>query len=570
MDPVVTVDADTVAVEPGGQASVTVRVRNLSAIVEGFRLDVLGEAAGWARVLPDHLEVLPQGEALATVLFTPPSGVATRAGQVPFGVRAVSQVDGTASGVAEGDLQVSGVALSQARITPVTSKGRFSGKHRLEFSNWGNTPVRLRLEASDPDGALGFLVEPDVLDLPLGASGTARLKVRARQPTFLGSPQRRAFRVVGRPLGRDGRQPAPGPPPPPYGHDPTQPAVDGAFEQRAIVRRGILPLLVVAAVAAGTIGFLTSRGDDDPADESAPPTAPVGFAASPLAADTVRLQWTPGDRVDAYTVYTIAPETRDLPTPTAISVSEPIDGDQGQFDVGGLSAGTEYCFQLAALRGDAQSARTDPACVTTAQVDAPGAPAAPTDVEVIRTEDGAYLVTWVDATGGAATHVVRRGETVVDSVDPPTAQAEVQVAEGARCFTVQAKVGDLVSEMSPPACAPEAEAGGGGAPGGLGVIAVPAPGPRPVDDPQALTLLEAQRAELAGAGVENLAILLSTDYPELDPALANASYLLYVPGFADEAAVTDFCAGAGITCTAYTPGEPKPGAAGPPPAPPGG
>ena len=45
MDPVVTVDTDSVTVEPGGQASVTVRVRNPSSIVEGFRLDVLGDAA---------------------------------------------------------------------------------------------------------------------------------------------------------------------------------------------------------------------------------------------------------------------------------------------------------------------------------------------------------------------------------------------------------------------------------------------------------------------------------------------------------------------------------------------
>ena len=109
MDPVVTVDTDSVNVEPGGQASLTVRVRNRSSIVEGFRLDVLGEAAGWARVLPDHLEVLPQGEAIATVLFSPPTGVTTRAGQVPFGVRAVSQIDVGSSGVAEGDLQVGGV-----------------------------------------------------------------------------------------------------------------------------------------------------------------------------------------------------------------------------------------------------------------------------------------------------------------------------------------------------------------------------------------------------------------------------------------------------------------------------
>ena len=215
MDPLVTVDTDSVSVEPGGQASLTVRVRNVSSIVEGFRIDVLGEASPWARVLPDHLEVLPQGEGIATVLFSPPSGVATRAGAVPFGVRATSQVDANASAVAEGDLSVGGVSLSQAKITPVTSKGRFSAKHRVEFSNWGNTPLRLRLEASDPDNALGFLVTPEYLDLPLGTSGHAKVKVRSRKPQWRGLPSRRTFRVVGRPLAPGSFEPAPGPAPQP-------------------------------------------------------------------------------------------------------------------------------------------------------------------------------------------------------------------------------------------------------------------------------------------------------------------------------------------------------------------
>ncbi|HET6954572.1 MAG TPA: fibronectin type III domain-containing protein [Acidimicrobiales bacterium] len=574
MDPVVTVDTGSVAVEPGGQASVTVRVRNLSSIVEGFRLDVLGEAAGWARVLPDHLEVLPQGEAMATVLFTPPAGIATRAGDVPFGIRALSQVDGTSSGVAEGDLQVSGVSQSQARITPVTSKGRFSGKHRVEFSNWGNTPVRLRLEASDPDDALGFLVTPEILDLPLGSSGAARVKVRARQPSFLGAPQRRPFRVVGRPVGSDGRTPAPGPPPQAYGYDPTQPAVDGAFEQKAMVRRGIVPLLVMGALAAGTIGFLMSRKSDDPAAETGTPPVPVGFAATALTSDTARVNWTPGDGIDFYTVYTIEGVNKDIPVPPAAIVSPPIDGDQGQFDVTGLAAGTEYCFQLAATRGEAQGGRTAPQCLTTPQVNAPGAPTAPENVRVSSTEDG-FVVEWDDTTDGAATHVVRRGDTVVASVEPPLGQADVEVTEDERCFTVQAKVGDLVSEISPQACA-ESEEGdggaggaggaGGGAPGNLGVIVLPTGKLPQVEDPNGREVAEQEKNALIAAGLENVNILLSTDYPDLNPPLARASYLVYVGGFPNETVARDFCTGRQITpCDLYTPGEPKSGATGPGP-----
>ncbi len=585
MDPVVTVDDDNVTVEPGGQASVIVRVRNLSSIVEGFSLDVLGDAAPWAQVLPGRLEVLPQGEAQATVLFAPPPGVATRAGQVPFGIRAVSQVDPTASAVVEGDLHVGNVSLSQGKITPATSKGRWSGRHRIELSNWGNTPVRLALEVSDPDEALGFLITPDVLELPLGTTRTAKLKVRARKPFFRGAPLRRSFRVVGRPLAPGERRPAPGPAPQPYGYDPDQPAVDGAFEQRPIIGRGVLPVAVVALVAAGAIGFLTSRSGDDPKREITPPPAPRAFTAASLTGDSIRLNWEPGERADSYTAYVVDPATRDDERPRVIDQIDSIPGEQGQFDVPELEHSTEYCFQLAAIRGEATSARTDPQCASTAQVAGPGAPATPTDVTAERTDDGKVRVSWVDATDGAANHLVARGTSVLVVVEPAVSEQIVDATDDELCFTVQAKKGDQVSEPSEEACVeppPEGGAGGEGgggagavpfvpggpAPGDLGVVAVPLtpPGLTFVDDASGLALAEQTRQQLVAQGLQP-GLLLSTDYPELTPRVSAAAYLVHLPGFDTPEDALAACAAQGLTCETYTPGSPRPGARNPvPPA----
>jgi hypothetical protein len=569
MDPVVTVDSDSLSVEPGGQASVTVHVRNRSSIVEGFRLDVLGEAAPWARVLPDHVEVLPQGEAVATVLFAPPTGVTTRAGQVPFGVRAVSQVDMGSSGVAEGDLQVGGVAQSQARITPVTSKGRFSGKHRLEFSNWGNQPMRLRLEASDPDDALGFLVTPEVLDLPLGASGTAKLKVRARKPTMRGMPARRAFRVVGRPLGPGQLLPAPGPAPAPYGYDPSQPSVDGAFEQRSILSRGVVPLAILALGAAATIGYLSSRGSDDPAAENVAPPVPQGFVAAPISHDTVRLNWAPGERVDSYTVFQVDPAQKDQPVPPALGNVPDIDGSLGQKDIPGLAPGTEHCFQLAAYRGDAGSARTPVQCVATPDPEAPGAPPVPTDVQVRAGDEGDVRVTWADNSDGQASHVVKRGATVVQEVPAPGSELVTDLVDGELCYTVQAKLGDQVSEDSDTSCLDPAETGTAGPTGGpvdpenLGVVATPF-GPSSLDDPSGLAVAQQRLSSLrADYNLENVAIIVSSDYAGLQPPLANASYLIVITGFSSDQQAFDRCSQLGVTCTAYTPGPPNETAAPP-------
>jgi hypothetical protein len=541
---------------------VTVRVRNLSAIVEGFRLDVLGEASGWARVLPEQLEVLPQGEGLATVLFTPPSGVTTRAGQVPFGVRATSKVDAAASAVAEGDLQVGNVSLSQAKLTPVTSKGRFSARHRVEFSNWGNTPVRLKLEPSDPDNALGFLLAPEVLDLPLGATRSARLKVRARKPVVRGTPQRRAFRVVGRPVGPGMLEPAPGPSPQPYAYDPSTPGVDGAFEQKAILGRGLLPLLVLIALAAGTIGYLTSRPGKGPADEVTAPPAPQSFAAQPISADTVRLTWTAGDRIDGYKVLTIDPATAEQPRPK-VTATEPIEAEVGQKDVGGLAPGTQNCFSLVAVRGDAESAPTRPQCATTPALNPPGAPAVPAGVEAT-VVDGQALITWADdSASGATAHRVRRGTTIVTEVAAPVNEAKVDIVEGDLCYQVLAVGADdtLLSDWSEKTClAPgSGQTGGGGGPGGgtnadLKIVAVPDGGYHSFDDPNGQAQAESQVAALQAQNISSAAYLLTTDYPSLQPPL-NATWLVYIPGFASADQAISFCQSAGLSCTTVTPGR---------------
>jgi Fibronectin type III domain len=559
MDPVVTVDADSVSVEPGGQASVTVRVRNLSAIVEGFRLDVLGEASGWARVLPEQLEILPQGEGLATVLFQPPSGVTTRAGQVPFGVRATSKVDAAASAVAEGDLQVGNVALSQAKLTPVTSKGRFSARHRVEFSNWGNTPVRLKLEASDPDQALGFLLAPELLDLPLGTTRSAKIKVRARKPFLRGTPQRRQFRVVGRPVGPGMLEPAPGPNPQAYAYDPSTPGVDGAFEQKAIIGRGLLPLAVLAIAAAATIGYLTSRPEKDPADEVVAPPAPQNFVAETASNDTVTLTWTAGDRVDGYKLQTIDPATAQQPRPT-VTATEDLDADIGKKDVADLAPGTQNCFRLVAVRGDAESAPTQPQCVVLPAADQPGAPPVPTDVNADVSGEKA-LITW--APDDATAHRVRRGTTIVAEVAAPVSQAEVSIVANDLCYQVLAvgETEELLSDWSEETCLPpgSGQTGGPNGTGGgqtadLKIVAVPEPrGYPPFDDPHGEDNAKAYVQELQAQGIP-AAYLLTTQYPSLLPPL-NATWLVYIPGFTSEAQGISYCQSKGLTCATYTPGR---------------
>ena len=74
-DPIVSLDVDRVAVEPGGQVSVTIKITNPGTIVEGYRVEVVGEGVSdWGEALPPEISIYPQQDASAVVVFSPPGG----------------------------------------------------------------------------------------------------------------------------------------------------------------------------------------------------------------------------------------------------------------------------------------------------------------------------------------------------------------------------------------------------------------------------------------------------------------------------------------------------------------
>lgn len=359
-DPLVRLDTERAAVQPGGQTSLTLTVTNPGTVVEGYQLLVLGAAAPWAQVLPAELSVYPQQEATATVVFSPPSGPGAPGGTQPFGVLARSTLDPAVSASAEGDLDVGEVYGLQTKLIPVTSKGRWRGRHVIQVSNTGNTPASLRLVASNPDEALGFYLQPEVVELPVQGRVTVRLTARTRHPFLRGTPVRLPFQVVGERLDEPaGTAPAPASP---YG-DPSRPVVDGALSQVPILSRtfvSVVSLLLVGVVGLGA--YLLLRHQETPVVSVSPlaPGTPAGFAAAATGPDAVTLSWTKADFVDHYTRLSIDPATQ------ATFDSQPVPGAVSQLPLTGLTPATQYCFQLTATRGTATSAPTPTVCATTA------------------------------------------------------------------------------------------------------------------------------------------------------------------------------------------------------------
>ena len=379
-DPEVTIEPTDVVVEPGGQARVTASVRNTNEIVEGFRLTVVGGAAVWAEVLgastrsttadSDVLHVDLGGQAAATVVFTAPLGTDAPEGAVPFAVLATSVVDATSSAAAEGVLRVGRVDGLSASLIPSTTTHRWSGRHAVTLKNWGNAGTTLALSASEPDEVLAFYVHPPQVELPVGRSATAAVRVRARHPFLRGEPVRRPFTVVADPVVAGG---VPGPLP----DDTHRPLLEGVLVQKPVLSKGVvaLALLAVAALIAGVMIALTYRSSPEVepvVNTQALP--PQGFAASQTGPTSALLSWDPPEREPTgYRVFRVDPASVTQRIPVSQKVDQ-ADGALAQFPVDGLTPATEVCFQISAVQGETQSPRTPAQCVTTPAA-APSGPA---------------------------------------------------------------------------------------------------------------------------------------------------------------------------------------------------
>ncbi len=369
-DPLISLDTEHASVQPGGQVRVTVTVTNTGALVEGFWLQVLGPAAAWAEVVPPELSIYPQQDATAAVIISPPADNSALSGVVPFGVLASSTLDGNSSAAAEGDLEIGELHSLQTKIIPVTSTGRWRGRHVIQLSNWGNSSAALRLVPTNPDDALGFYLSPEYVDLPPGGQATIRLSARTKNPFLRGTPVRVPFQVIGEPLD-GGTQP---PPAAPYG-DPSRPVIDGALNQKPILSAGVLTLvaLLLAGIIAA-VAFALTRPDPGElplAPRGSPPKGVLRVVST--TADSITLDW---DRVDLAEKYTLQQVD---PTGRTVSRADPLDAALNTATVTELPAQTQFCFRLTVTRSGIEGPPSEVVCgTTTAAVVTPAPTPTPT------------------------------------------------------------------------------------------------------------------------------------------------------------------------------------------------
>jgi hypothetical protein len=227
----------SLAVEPGGEVVVPIRIRNPSSVVDEYSVRVAGEPEEWAVVEPPTIALFPDAEAVVNVRLRPPRTSSIVPGIVPFAVIVSSAEDpeGTAE---EGVLVVGSFHNTAAELAPRTSRGRRRGKHQLAFDNFGNTPVSAPVSGADKENALEFRFAPGTLTAPPGTAAFSKVEVRARDRLLTGPERMHVFQVL---VEARGAEPL---------------VVDGIYVQRALLPRLLLPLALLVAALALAWAFL--------------------------------------------------------------------------------------------------------------------------------------------------------------------------------------------------------------------------------------------------------------------------------------------------------------------------
>jgi hypothetical protein len=466
----------------------------------------------------------------------------------------------------------------QSQLRPVTAKARWRTQFRLQFTNWGNAPVRLVLKATDPDDQLGFAFSQDAVLVPIGGTVGVRLKARPRKPFLRGSPVRLPFTVTGEPPGSTSGQPSGRPQPTPFAPpDPSRPVLEGAVEQRPVISRGVVTLaMLVALLLAGLTAFVLKSGGVKGAQETdGAPGTPGGVTVTAVSADRLRVGWTAVDRATGYQVVVVVD-----PATGARSAPEVVAGAATVHEVKLTAAGTQGCIVVAATRGENVSTVSAQVCDTLPDDSLP----APTGVAVTAKPDGTLDVSWtaqpefdhrVLVDGAAQQQDVKRpAARMTTTVVPPAATCvtvTVIAVDGDRVSPEGAQgAAQCVNPVPVPggATAPGGVPGGagnpgaGGTPGGAG--STPPTSGTTSSTPPTLTpsstpltawvaqlgpdyveppLAEAGRRRAVDAGIEQDRIVVATpaDLPA-QTDLVGTARLVVVNGFPDQPSVVAFCA----------------------------
>lgn len=270
--------SDTVAVEAGTTTALSVEVTNRSVVTDRFELEIEGIDVEWRAVPVPVFPVNPEESSSQKIFFKPPRASESTAGNYPFVVRVRSLESGEARTV-QGVVAIQPFHHLSMEISPkkgVVSPTNQSNSFVVSIVNLGNIEHTVRLQGNDPEDALAFEFEQELVPVGPGQQRDIAATVVPTSGSLVAKARLIGFTVNGRSVefGSVGA------------------SAQAQLEQRSLFSPGSLIALILVLVIAGA--WFLSRPK--------PPTFSQ-FQADPLQVEmggNVTLTW---NSPDATTVH---------------------------------------------------------------------------------------------------------------------------------------------------------------------------------------------------------------------------------------------------------------------------
>ncbi len=196
MSAAIALEPATLHVEPGGEASLTLTIRNTGTVVDEFAIEVVGDARAWATAEPATVSLFPAAQGTTVITFRPPRVSSTRAGTTTFGVMARSHENPSDTVVEEGVLEVGGFLAMAAELIPRTSHGSRGGRHDIAIDNRGNVRLDAQLAGLDPDRRVRLDLDPAMLPVEPGTAAFGHVVVKPVRRFWRGPARTVPFQVT--------------------------------------------------------------------------------------------------------------------------------------------------------------------------------------------------------------------------------------------------------------------------------------------------------------------------------------------------------------------------------------
>ncbi|MEU9057348.1 hydrolase [Streptomyces sp. NPDC048430] len=273
-------------VDPGGSATVRLRLRNTGDVVEEYHFEAVGSLAPWTAVEPQSLRLYPGTTGSVDLTFAPPRTPDATAGPNPYAVRITPTEHPEATTVPEGNVTITPFTEVRAELIPPTVKGRFRGRPKLAVDNLGNTKLTASVSGSDNGDQLSYEIHPGSVQIEPGRAAFVRTTLKPRQIIWFGSAEQRPYTLA---VQRSGVTPL---------------DVEGTYVQRGFLPRWLVAFLSVLLALAITFVMLwiaykpqvrstaTEKSQDaaistlppSPSPSAGAPKAPSAEATAPPAA----------------------------------------------------------------------------------------------------------------------------------------------------------------------------------------------------------------------------------------------------------------------------------------------